>query len=308
MNGWTKNMEKVLIGMNFPDKTRAENLEAALQQIVSNGYDCVEFCLSTYPLIAGGEIHWEYVNYVKDIFEKFPLKYTGHIGMGLELRNIHELDLQKSVLKASIDICSVLKLNPLTLHFEQSSMYLQKEKAFLEGHIEAADYAASLGLTLCMENIEVEHHTRVLEMIDKVNRNNFKMTLDTGHLSLSTTHFGYDFKMAVKECAPYVGHIHLSDNTASFEEMRLTNFPLYKTLPMGYRIAFGRGDIHLPPFWGKIPMKWVLETLNDIGFSGVYLCEYENELYVPFQKGIQQNVRKIVTDIRAQKSNWEGVK
>lgn len=292
-------MDKALIGMNFPGRTRVENLESELQHILDNGFDCVEFCLSDYPLIVGGEIIWEYVNYIKEIFAKFPFRYTGHIGVGLELRNIHELELQKNVLKSSIDICSVLKLNPLTLHFEQASMYLQKEKAFLEGHIEAANYAADLGIMLCIENIEVEHHTKVLEMIDKVDSSNFRMTLDTGHLYLSTMYFGYDFKKAVKECAPYVGHLHLSDNTGSFEEMRLTNFPLYKTLPMGYRIAFGRGDIHLPPFWGKIPMKFVLETLNNVGFNGVYLCEYENELYVPFHKGIQQNVRNIIMDICA---------
>ncbi len=59
---------------------------------------------------------------------------------------------------------TILKLNPLTLHFEHL-MYLQKEKAFLEGHIEAADYA-HLGLTLRMKIFEVEHYTRVLRKDD----------------------------------------------------------------------------------------------------------------------------------------------
>jgi len=290
-------MKKPIVGMNFTNKGSVENLEMSLQKIVDDGFDCVEFKLSTYPLISFGEILWPYVAFVKNVFQKFPLRYTAHIGNGLELRNTHELDLQKRVLKSSIDICQALSINLLTLHFEEASMFCDREQAFLEGHIEAADYAASLGITLCIENIEVEHHTKVLAMIDKVNRPNFGMTLDTGHLALASAYFGYDFEKAVQECAPYVRHIHINDNTFTYEEMRLANFPLYRTLQMEYRIAFGRGDIHLPPFWGKIPLKWVLDTLNRAGYQGLFVCEYQNDLYSPFNKGIQENTRNIIAEI-----------
>ena len=291
-------MKEIVIGMNFPRRTAAENIDQALQHVVNSGFDCVELNLSDFPLIAGGEIQWEYVRYVKEKFNKYPLQYTAHIGGGLQLRNIHEYDLQKNVLRSSIDICSELNLNPLVLHFEQSSPQLQKKKAFLEAHIEAADYAAEFGIQLCIENIEVEDYTKVLDMIEKVNRENFRMTLDVGHLALSTTYFGCDFEVAIKECIPYVGHVHLNDNTLSFEEMRIENFMLYQTMDMGYRITFGRGDIHLPPFWGKVPMEWVLETLHEADYNGIYICEYENNLYVPFHKGIQENVRQVITGIR----------
>lgn len=290
-------MNKPIIGTNFPSKCAAENLAASLQMMVDAGFDCVEFKLSTFPLISSGEVMWPFVAYVKNIFQKFPLRYTAHIGNGLELRNTHELDLQKRVLKASIDICQALSIDILTLHFEQASLFYDRERAFLEGHIAAADYAASLGITLCIENIEIEHHTKVLAMIDQVNRPNFAMTLDTGHLALASAYFGYDFIKAVQECAPYVRHLHVNDNTLTFEAMRLTDFPLYRTLQMEYRIAFGRGDTHLPPFWGKIPLQEVLGILNRADYRGLFICEYQNDLYVPFNQSIQANTRNVITEI-----------
>jgi hypothetical protein len=49
-------------------------------------------------------------------------------------------------------------------------------------------------------------------------------------------------------------------------------------------------------------MEWIIETIIEAGFNGIYLCEYENELYAPFHKDIQQNVRRIVDDINASRS------
>ncbi len=176
--------------------------------------------------------------------------------------------------------------------------YNPEGESFFGGTYRGGGLCSGIRHQLCIENIEVEDYTKVLDMIEKVNRENFRMTLDVGHLALSTTYFGCDFEVAIKECIPYVGHVHLNDNTLSFEEMRIENFMLYQTMDMGYRITFGRGDIHLPPFWGKVPMEWVLETLHEADYNGIYICEYENNLYVPFHKGIQENVRQVITGIR----------
>ena len=78
---------------------------------------------------------------------------------------------------------------------------------------------------------------------------------------------------------------------------KCADFALYKTLPMGMRTAFGSGDVHMPPLWGKIPMRWVTETLRDAGFDGIFLCEYENDLYMPFHRQIQEDMRKMVNEV-----------
>ncbi len=292
-------MNKPLIGINGLNKTKPEDLEESIKKIIEFGFDCMEFNLSSVPLLAEGEILEKYAEYVKDIFSRYPLKYTAHIGTGLDLRNLKDYDLHKKVLMSSIELCGRLGMDRLTLHFENESPIQQEEQAFYDAHLEAVDFAASKGVLLLMENIEVEDYRKVVNMVRSINHENFKMTLDVGHLYLSTRYFGGDFKDAVRECAPFVRHTHMNDNTGRFEKMRLENFALYKTLGMGMRTAFGAGDIHLPPLWGKIPMKWVVETLHEAGFDGVFICEYENDLYMPFNRQIQEDMRKMVNEIYA---------
>ena len=290
-------MRKACIGINFPDYCGPMDISGTLEIISNSGFDAVELALDVYPLIIGGEINHKYVNYVQKAFEKFPLQYTGHIGSGVNLRNLENLEIQKSILKSSIEICSILSLSILTVHFEEASLVTREEQTFMDGYIEAAQYAAEMGVMLCMENIEVEHYTKVLDMVKKVDLDNFKMNLDLGHLYLSCSYFGLDFEKAVVECAPYTRHIHLQDNTGDFEKMRLTDFPRYKTMSMTHRIAFGKGDVHLPPFWGKAPLKWSLERIFEAGFNGIVLCEYGGAVYRPFDREIQQDVRNTVNDI-----------
>ncbi|MDW7656892.1 MAG: sugar phosphate isomerase/epimerase [Bacillota bacterium] len=295
-------MKKAIIGVNFPKDAGPQSINRALESVIEDGYDCVELTMTKFPLIIGGDVSWTYVNYLKSIFSQHNLLYTAHIGSGLNLRKLDEHDLHKDVFRSTLDICDALNMRLLTVHFEEASRILAEEAAFMAAHAEMADYAKSKGIMLCIENIEVEHHTRVIEMIRQINRDNFKMTLDIGHLYLSTAFFGGSFETAIAECAPYVSHIHLSDNTGRFEEMRLTNFSLYKTLNMNMRISFGYGDIHIPPLWGKIPIQQAMQTLQNAGYDGIYLCEYENGLFAPFNRQIQECVRMTVEALRGTES------
>ncbi len=283
--------KEIMVGMNFPGNVRAENLERELQQIVDNGFDYVEYNLSDLPLICSGKPLRPYVDYVKNIFSRFPLQYTAHIGDGLNLRSLEKTELHREVLRSSIDVAAQLNMKMLTIHYSRASVYHREEALFAEACREAADYAAEKGMCIGLENIEVEYPDKVLRMIDRVGRDNFRMTLDTGHMMLAANHFDYSFEQAVKNCAPYVIHMHVNDNNGTFEMARMNDMALYQRMTMGERIPFGKGDVHLPPFWGSIPLGWVFETLDRAGYHGIYMCEYETDLYVPFHRSIQERVR-----------------
>ncbi len=294
-------MKQLFIGVNVPRSIPITGLSEYFDSVMDNGFTCVEFGLANFPIISNGLIKEEFIDYLKPIFNKSSLKFAAHIGMGLDLRNMEEYELHKQVLISSIDICEKLGLSPLTLHFEESSKFTFVEDNFFKAHEEAAGYAEKKGVLLCIENIEIEIHTRVLDMIKNLNHRNFRMTLDTGHLYLSTNYFGYNYKKAVEECVPYVSHLHLSDNVGRFQKLRIDNFALYRTLPMPYRIAFGYGDVHLPPFWGEIPLETTLKPLIDIGYNGQFLCEYNSSLYEPFNKKIQDKVRMTIENLYLEK-------
>lgn len=283
--------KNIFVGMNFPGGTKAENLEFELQRIVDNGFDYVEYNPSHLPIISSGKIIRPYLDYVKNVFSKFPLRYTCHVGDGFDLRSPEDTEFHREVLRTTIDVAAELKMEVITMHYEQDSGYHKKEELFAQTCREAADYAATKGIRIGLENIEVEYSDKVLKMIDRVGRDNFRMTLDLGHLFLAASHFGFSYEEAVKECAPYVIHVHINDNNGTFELSRLNDIALYRRMSMYERIPFGKGDVHLPPYWGSVPIDWTLETLDRAGYNGIYMCEYSTALYVPFNKSIQENVR-----------------
>jgi sugar phosphate isomerase/epimerase len=290
-------MNDYIIGVNLPDSTGLPQLEEVLRRYVTDGFNACEINLSTFPMIIGGEIKPIVVDYVKEILSRCPLRYTAHAGYGLDLRNVEELEMHRAVLFSSVDVCAALGIELLNLHYEVQSQYTDREKAFFDAHREAAEYAMVQGVKLSVENIEVEIAQKTADFVRAVNHPNLGMTLDLGHLYLSAKHFGYDYLETVKECAPLLSHLHINDNTGDFEMMRLTNFDLYKTMDRNYRFAFGRGDIHVPPFWGKAPLKEAISIIRKAGYRGFWLCEYYNQSFVPFNREVQERVRREIENV-----------
>jgi len=285
-------MKQPVIGINLPDTTTLTNLDAELNRIQEDGYDACEINLSTFPLMIGGELQAPTVEFVKKVLSRHSLHYTAHASYGLDLRNLEERDMHRAVLFASIDICSALGMNPLNLHYEVQSMFASRELAFFRAVTEAADYAQARGIGITIENIEIEDAGKVADFLRTANHPNLGMTLDLGHLFLSANYYGYDYLSTVEACAPLIRHLHINDNTGHFEPLRLTNFEIYNTLNRGYRFTFGRGDIHVPPFWGKAPLQEALSIIKKSGYKGIWLCEYYNQSFLPFNKGVQERGRR----------------
>ncbi|WP_320130652.1 sugar phosphate isomerase/epimerase family protein [uncultured Sphaerochaeta sp.] len=290
-------MQQPIIGINLPRTLSFEALDTALDTIKTNGFDAVEINIETFPLIIGGEICRPWVDVLKASLQKHDLSYSAHIGRGLDLRNLSNPQLHKRVLNASLDICAELKLNPLVLHYEVQSQNQLAEKQFLEAHREAAKKAMQLGLTICVENIEVELVEPVVQLVETINHPNLRLNLDTGHAFLAAHYFHFDFLKAVERMVPLLGHMHLNDNTGTFEELRITNRPTYDGLSMNQRREFGRGDIHLPPYFGTVPFKEVFARIPQ-SYHGKFICEYTSEAFGPLNAGIQQEIRKKILESR----------
>ena len=128
-------------------------------------------------------------------------------------------------------------------------------------------------MLLVIENIEVELIEPVIELVAEVNSPNLRLAFDTGHAFLASKYFKFDFIDAFKKTLPYLAHLHLSDNTGNFEDLRITDRAKYDALPMGYRIEYGRGDIHLPPYFGEIPYNelFSLRIIMACSFQNIML-------------------------------------
>jgi sugar phosphate isomerase/epimerase len=291
-------MNDIRVGVNLPScGSDPSRMDEWLLAFAADGFDSVEISLETFPLIIGGEVCRDYVDAVRTVLARHRLTYSAHVSLGVDLRDTPKCDLQKRTLFASIEACKALGANPLVLHYELASRDAHVEERFLEAHREAADLAARLGLDLCIENIEVELLEPVVRFVREVDRPNVRMNFDTGHAFLASRYFHFDFLESLQQALPVLGHVHLNDNTGVFEELRITDRPRYDTLSMGYRRTFGRGDIHLPPFWGAIPFAEVFGLLKD--YRGSFVCEYTAQDFRPFNRSVQEKVRQAVAAARS---------
>ena len=281
-----------MVGVSIPVGTRLDTLEAELQYAVADGYDAAELNLLSCPLIAGGKLVEPVAAYLGEVLAKYPLRYTAHAGYGMNLRDLQDQQLQREVLFSSIDACAQLDLGPLNIHYEEYSSNRREEQAFLTNLRAACDYGQLREVAVNVENLEVEDVRYVLDAIHTLNHPNCGMTVDLGHLYLSARHFGYDFMTAMRDCAPLARHIHINDNFGVFEPLRLENHLLYDTMDPEFRIAYSRGDIHLPPFWGSVPMGECFAVLKQAGYGGVWMCEYRSALFRPLNRQIQERVRR----------------
>ena len=285
------------IGINLPVDPRPEAIRSSLRRFADCGYECVEVGLDTVPLIVRGEAKAEYVEALRRILKELPLGYSAHIGSGVDLRDRQDPELHERVAMASVEVSSSLGASPLVLHFEEQSKDLEIEGRFLDAHRRLASRARSLGVSLCVENIEVERVQPVVRFISEVASPALSMAFDTGHAFLASRYFHFDFLESLRQALPLITHVHLSDNTGDFEPLRITNRVVYDALPKGYRFAFGRGDVHLPPYWGDIPLDAVFSATR--GFEGIYVCECYSEYFHPFLSQVRERVSAAIARARS---------
>ena len=288
-------MEPIL-GVNIPGGTRLDALDTALSRIANDGWQAAELNLSSCPLILGGRLQQPVVREMKRVMDGYALQYTAHVGYGLDLRTQQNAELHRQVMRASLEACAALGIDRLNFHYEEHAKDYRAEQQFLERMREACVLGKTLGVMVNLENIEVEDVRYALDAVEALTPDGCGMTLDLGHLWISANYYGYDYLPAVRQCAPYVRHLHVNDNFGVFEPMRLENQHLYDTLDKGYRFAFSRGDIHIPPLWGNAPLREAFSILRGAGYSGIWLCEYYSHLFAPLNSDIRHQVLKCLTE------------
>ncbi len=279
------------IGMNLPRNPDPAAIRKNIKEICDAGFEHIEFALDTVPLIVEGEISWDWLNYLKILFKEFPVTISAHIGYGLDCRSADNYEVHKNVLNSSVRVAGELAMNPLVLHYEERSGSPNLEDQFFKAHYDAAIIADNFDLMLCIENIEVEYVDPVIEFVKKINRSNFKMTYDLGHGFLASKYLGFDYFESIRKSLPVLGHLHMSDNTGTFEMLRITDRLVYDKLPLGYRFSFGRGDIHIPPLWGKLPYKEISEILEN--YDGIGICEYYADFYQPYYIKVYSDINTL---------------
>jgi sugar phosphate isomerase/epimerase len=122
----------------------------------------------------------------------------------------------------------------------------------------------------------------LVAQVEAVDHPSFGLTLDLGHLFLAASCCGFDYLEAIRQAAPYVRHLHISDNWGrlggAFDSLN-------------HRIPHGEGDLHLPPGWGAIPHVQALRQLPS--YEGAYVLEIRPRFFEHFAEALE-TARQIV--------------
>jgi len=131
---------------------------------------------------------------------------------------------------------------------------------------EIADYAAEKGITTSIENhgYFVQHSTRVLKLVRKVNRPNFGVTVDLGNFLCADD----DPVAAVRRLARYASHVHVKDFHVKSADQPNPGEGWFQSAAGNYL----RGAIvgH-----GNVQVVRCLSLLKKAGYAGYLSIEFE---------------------------------
>ncbi len=234
------------------------------KKIREHGYSCVDFALGNTDTPVYNSPHSE----AKSILLREKARADAE---GIEIWQVHgpwrwpPRDLasedraeRMEKMKRSIEFCGILGcknwvIHPIMPHGiedigtgrERSTRDMNLE--FMSGLLKTAK---DNDVTICFENMPMPEFSLaspkdVLEFVRTVEDDNFKICLDTGHVSVFD---GADPAQSVRELADEISVLHVHDNKAG-------------------------KDLHLMPYLGFIDWAEFSKALKDVGFGGVLSLE-----------------------------------
>ena len=236
--------------------------EGALAKIGSQGYDCIDYQGFV-------DVETDFFKLPIDEFEKELLAQKALItSHGLVVSQAHapwRYPVQDATPEGRAFWCEAMKksifgthvlgahrfiVHPLMPYFDRADHpeeVLSLNEAFFA---ELADYAKQYDVNVCVENLPFPLYPlttveQVCAMVDKLDRENLKVCLDTGHAAIF---FGSNVGDAVRYIGNRLEAVHIHDN-------------------------MGKEDEHLIPGDGIIDWDGFAAALKDIGFSGVISLE-----------------------------------
>ena len=274
--------------------SRLGELEQHLAYYQGLGYRLVELDPTPYALIVDGELRRLQLENLLTVLGNFDLRYSLHGLERANLAYDPRHELCRRIMVAQIEICRAVGASTLVYHSGLQALDAARRGvrgSLLTGEdlaagarqeVEAfralAPVAADAGVTIGMENGDphlweydvlarfgrprselLTHHPRlhvrpIVRQLEAIDHPNVGMTLDVGHLYIAACDVGFDYLEAVGEAAPWIRHLHISDNFGRLDQ----GFDAESE-----RWAFGEADIHMPPGWGCIPYRELFARLPD---------------------------------------------
>jgi sugar phosphate isomerase/epimerase len=244
-----------------------------LTELAQAGFTHVELGAQRLGMHAGGRVQPARIAVLTGALGDSPLRLTLHScwsGSGRlgNLVDTASASGQRAGLLADLETARAIGAEVLVVHagvllnqYGDGDALAAGMAAEREELRRLADQAGEAGIMVAVENraptpAVIAHRSygldprQVAEQVAAVSHPQVTMCLDTGHAFLAARYLHHDFLSAVRDVAPVVGHIHLSDNFG-----RVPPVPSPEPHEME---VLGEGDLHLPPGWGTLPLAEVM--------------------------------------------------
>lgn len=250
-------------GLSTEGPCEPDTLARELDCFVSAGCTAAELSLQNGFTVCGGRVNAREVEEMGRVLARFPLRYTMHGPLGLNLMDADHHDLHLAVARAFIEVTAALGSSVLVVHGGVWPKGLPPSEVERRRALEVAalkrlgDEAGSRGVRLAVENLpplssipETHDAWGLAEQVARVAHPHVGATLDLGHAAMMARTRQQDLAASVRALAPFVVHLHLQDQFGRPDGLRAPGH--------GEALAFGVGDLHAPPGWGDVPLAELL--------------------------------------------------
>jgi len=247
-------------------------LDAVLAKLVASGCTHAELSPSHMFVTLGGRDNEARIARIAAICARHDLAYTLHAPVAVNFMEEVHAELHQAVLRSVLSFgarigASLAVIHPGRVHPHADRAARQHLLAVERDQmLRAADMAGRLGLAIGMENLAPNgamgsgkawsyalDPRALAEQIASIDHPAVCGTLDFGHGWVSASMLGFDYADAVRSFAPFVGHLHITDNfgvPATYDQVDGLEI-----------VAYGMGDLHLPIGWGSVPYETILPGL-----------------------------------------------
>lgn len=276
----------VSVGGNFA------TLDARLDRLATAGGTHAELSATALHITIAGQDNTPRVEAIAAICAGYQLGFSVHAPIAINLMDETHLALHEAVLASSLRFAARIGARAVVIHpgrvHPQADLAARRRLLAVERDavLRAADLAGSGGQMIAMENLNPNRNMMagtmtsyaldpraLAEQIAAIDHPAVCGTLDFGHGWLAAGRLGFDYLAAVRDFAPFVGHLHVTDNCG----MPIT----YVDATDDEHVAYGMGDLHLPIGWGSVPYDALLASLPIRANSAAVLelaARYDTEL------------------------------
>jgi sugar phosphate isomerase/epimerase len=265
-----------------------------LERFAALGMEAVEIPVHGVDAIKNGVLDRRRLQSVLGILREFDFRYSVHSPNPLNLMDEENLAKHYSVFQASLEFTGEIGSGVLVYHAgrfipeetfclplvpnrepERENRLLQQEKEALQKL--AGEFPE---VVIAVENARPylyhspycygERIDLLRDLVKDVNRPNVQITLDTGHLFMSSRFFDFDPVEATRSVKEMIVHTHVHDNFGGAI--------YYNEKIQTHQIPMGRGDAHMSVGWGSVPFSSILSTyLNS--YSGLIIMELRSRYF-----------------------------